>query len=284
MSEKENKELNQKKQFINIQLFGEPDSSGIADTDGDIDTDIDYDDTDDYSYIDDLDNAEGETDIDDADGDDTDVENESIQPSGEPKENDNKAFDIEAIRREAYERGIREGRVAAFSGKKNEYTGQPIKDEYDLEVYETMRKIEEKGGDPVADFASEMAERRRQEAQKANERVQTEQKYQTELVEFAKEMPDVDLKVLFNDPKFRTFARGKLGVMSLKEVYADYSALTATAENDAELKAKRIVAKQKASPGALGAGAPAEKSIENLSDDEFENLYRKALRGDLKKS
>lgn len=272
------------KQFINIQLFGEAEESNGADTDGDIDTDIDYDDTDDYSYIDDIDDTEDDPELDDADGDDTDGEKETAQPNVEPKENDNKAIDIEAIRREAYERGIREGRVAAFSGKKNEYTGQPIKDEYDLEVYETMRKIEEKGGDPVADFASEMAERRRQEAQKANERVQTEQKYQTELVEFSKEMPDVDLKVLFNDPKFRTFARGKLGVMSLKEVYADYSTLTATAENDAELKAKRIVAKQKASPGALGAGAPAEKSIENLSDDEFENLYRKALRGDLKKS
>lgn len=273
------KEIKESKRFINIQLFGEPENLGGTDIDGDIDTDIDYDDTDDYSYIDDLDGAESDIELDDADG-----EEESAQPSDESKETDNKAFDIEAIRREAYERGIREGRLAAFSGKKNEYTGQPIKDEYDLEVYETMRKIEEKGGDPVADFASEMAERRRQEAQKANERVQTEQKYQTELVEFAKEMPDVDLKVLFNDPKFRTFARGKLGVMSLKEVYADYSTLTATAENDAELKAKRIVAKQKASPGALGAGAPAEKSIENLSDDEFENLYRKALRGDLKKS
>lgn len=269
-------------QFINIQLFGEPEEPDGVDTDGDIDTDIDYDDTDDYSYIDDLDDTEDDAELDESDGDEG-GENESTQ-SSLPKENDNKALDIEAIRREAYERGIREGRVAAFSGKKNEYTGQPIKDKYDLEVYETMRKIEEKGGDPVADFASEMAERRRQEAQKANERVQTEQKYQTELVEFAKEMPDVDLKVLFNDPKFRTFARGKLGVMSLKEVYADYSTLTASAENDAELKAKRIVAKQKASPGALGAGAPAEKSIENLSDDEFENLYRKALRGDLKKS
>lgn len=284
MSEKEIKEVKQKKQFINIQLFGEPDSSG-ADTDGDIDTDIDYDDTDDYSYIDDLDDADSDIELDESDGGDEGGEKETAsQPNDEPKENDNKAIDIEAIRREAYERGIREGRVAAFSGKKNEYTGQPIKDAYDLEVYETMRKIEEAGGDPVADFASEMAERRRQEAQKANERKETEQKYQAELVEFAKEMPDVDLKVLFNDPKFRTFARGKLGVMSLKEVYADYSTLTATAENDAELKAKRIVAKQKASPGALGAGAPAEKSIENLSDDEFENLYRKALRGDLKKS
>lgn len=270
------------KQFINIQLFGEPEEPDGVDTDGDIDTDIDYDDTDDYSYIDDLDDTEDEVELDESDGDEG-GENESTQPS-EPKENNNKALDIEAIRREAYERGIREGRVAAFSGKKNEYTGQPIKDEYDLEVYETMRKIEEKGGDPVADFATEMAERRRQEAMKANERKETEQKYQTELVEFAKEMPDVDLKVLFNDPKFRTFARGKLGVMSLKEVYADYSTLTASAENDAEIKAKRIVAKQKASPGALGAGAPTEKSIENLSDDEFENLYRKALRGDLKKS
>lgn len=272
------------KQFINIQLFGESEEPDGVDTVGDIDTDIDYDDTDDYLYIDDLDDTESDTELDESDGAAEDGEEETAQPSDEPKEKDKNALDIEAIRREAYERGIREGRVAAFSGKKNEYTGQPIKDEYDLEVYETMRKIEEAGGDPVADFASEMAERRRQEAQKANERVQTEQKYQTELVEFANEMPDVDLKVLFNDPKFRTFARGKLGVMSLKEVYADYSTLTATAENDAELKAKRIVAKQKASPGALGAGAPAEKSIENLSDDEFENLYRKALRGDLKKS
>lgn len=262
------------KQFINIQLFAEPEGLGGADADSDIDTDIEYDDTDDYSYIDDLDDTDIDTELDNADGDDTDVENESTQPSSEPKENDNKALDIEAIRREAYERGIREGRVAAFSGKKNEYTGQPIKDEYDLEVYETMRKIEEAGGDPVADFASEMAERRRQEAMKANERVQTEQKYQTELVEFAKEMPDVDLKVLFNDPKFRTFARGKLGVMSLKEVYADYSTLTATAENDAEQKAKRIVAKQKASPGSLtGKGAP--KSINE------QELYEKMLRGEL---
>lgn len=261
------------KQFINIQLFGEPEESGGADIDGDIDTDIDYDDTDDYSYIDDLDDTEDDAELDESDGDGTDSEKETAQPSNEAIETD-KALDIEAIRREAYERGIREGRVAAFSGKKNEYTGQPIKDEYDLEVYETMRKIEEKGGDPVADFASEMAERRRQEAQKANERVQTEQKYQTELVEFAKEMPDVDLKVLFNDPKFRTFARGKLGVMSLKEVYTDYSTLTASTENDAEIKAKRIVAKQKASPGSLtGKGAP--KSINE------QELYEKMLRGEL---
>lgn len=271
MSEKD-KEIKQEKQFINIQLFGEPEELGGADTDSDIDTDIDYDDTDDYSYIDDLDDTESDIELDDADGDGEEVT--TSQPSDEPKETDKNALDIEAIRREAYERGIREGRVAAFSGKKNEYTGQPIKDEYDLEVYETMRIIEEKGGDPVADFASEMAERRRQEAMKANERVQTEQKYQTELVEFAKEMPDVDLKVLFNDPKFRTFARGKLGVMSLKEVYADYSTLTATTENDAELKAKRIVAKQKASPGSLtGKGAP--KSINE------QELYEKMLRGEL---
>lgn len=262
------------KQFINIQLFGEPEESGGADSDGDIDTDIDYDDTDDYSYFNDLDDTDSDTDLDESSEDAEDGEEETTQPSDEPKETDKNALDIEAIRREAYERGIREGRVAAFSGKKNEYTGQPIKDEYDLEVYETMRKIEEKGGDPIADFASEMAERRRQEALKANERVQTEQKYQTELVEFAKEMPDVDLKVLFNDPKFRTFARGKLGVMSLKEVYADYSTLTASADTDAELKAKRIVAKQKASPGSLtGKGAP--KSINE------QELYEKMLRGEL---
>lgn len=263
------------KQFINIQLFGESEEADGADTDSDIDTDIDYDDTDDYSYIDDLDDTENDIDIDESDGDYTDGEGETVpQPSDGPKKEDKNALDIEAIRREAYERGIREGRVAAFSGKKNEYTGQPIKDEYDLEVYETMRKIEEKGGDPVADFASEMAERRRQEARTANERKETEQKYQTELVEFAQEMPDVDLKVLFNDPKFRTFARGKLGVMSLKDIYADYSTLTASAENDAELKAKRIVAKQKASPGSLtGKGAP--KSINE------QELYEKMLRGEL---
>lgn len=269
------KVIKESKRFINIQLFGEPENSDGDDSDDDIDTDIDYDDTDDYSYIDDLDDTESDTDPDESGDDAEDDKEETVpQPSDESKETDKNALDIEAIRREAYERGIREGRVAAFSGKKNEYTGQPIKDEYDLEVYETMRKIEEKGGDPVADFASEMAERRRQEAMKANERVQTEQKYQTELVEFAKEMPDVDLKVLFNDPKFRTFARGKLGVMSLKEVYADYSTLTATAENDAELKAKRIVAKQKASPGSLtGKGAP--KSINE------QELYEKMLRGEL---
>lgn len=264
-----------KKQFINIQLFGEPEEPDGVDTDGDIDTDIDYDDdTDDYSYFNDLDDTDSDTDLDESGDDAEDGEEETTQPSDEPRDTDKKALDIEAIRREAYERGIREGRVAAFSGKKNEYTGQPIKDEYDLEVYETMRKIEEKGGDPIADFASEMAERRRLEAQKANERVQTEQKYHSELVEFAKEMPDVDLKVLFNDPKFKTFARGKLGVMSLKEVYADYSTLTANAENDAELKAKRIVAKQKASPGSLtGKGAP--KSINE------QELYEKMLRGEL---
>lgn len=274
MSEKEIKEVKQKKQFINIQLFGEPEEPDGVDTDGDIDTDIEYDDTDDYLYIDDIDDTDIDTELDEAEGDEGGEKETAPQSSSEPEEVDKNAIDIEAIRREAYERGIREGRVAAFSGKKNEYTGQPIKDEYDLEVYETMRKIEEKGGDPVADFASEMAERRRQEAMKANERVQTEQKYQTELVEFAKEMPDVDLKVLFNDPKFRTFARGKLGVMSLKEVYADYSTLTATAENDAELKAKRIVAKQKASPGSLtGKGAP--KSINE------QELYEKMLRGEL---
>lgn len=263
--------------YTDIQL----DADGIDETDGA--GGEGYDDDDDYSYFDDLNDDAYGLDVEGEGGDN--VEGEGGEASsgdtggaGQGADESNNARetipDLEAIKREAYERGIREGRVAAFSGKKNEYTGQPIKDEYDLEVYETMRAIEESGGDPVADFASVIANKRRADAQKANERAETEQRYQTELVEFTKEMPDVDLKALFDDSRFRTFARGKLGAMSLKEVYADYSALTATAETDAELKAKRIIAKQKASPGALsGKGTPKK-----LNEHE---VFEKMLHGEL---
>ncbi len=178
------------------------------------------------------------------------------------------------IREEAYRQAVLDA-----TGGVNPYTGEEMRDKLDIEEYLAMRKIEQSGGDPVADYRTTLKTQAREQAKAA----ETADKQQADLDGFAEKHPDIDVSKLLHDGKFARFAGKRLGHESLADVYEDYLSFTSEmdvkAEARADAKAKNALAKAKASPGSLtGEDVPAV-SYANMSDEDFDRKLEAVLRG-----
>lgn len=172
-------------------------------------------------------------------------------------------------RREAeVERRIEEARtqaradatIAALGGV-NPYTHGEMKDAHDVRIYERMRRIHERGGDPVADFAASEAEEAREAAETARQAAESRERYDRELADFAAAHPDVSVKELLADPDFGEYAEGKIGKKSLSELYDGYNRFVGKFRADADRRVEeerdrmaQRVANAQASPGAASVG------------------------------
>ena len=176
--------------------------------------------------------------------------------------------ELERATKEAYERGLREGRLGSVS--KNPYTGAPIADEDDLEVYETMKALEEQGKDPLRDFPAAMSEkareRRKGEAERERKEREEASRIDRELQDAAARFPQYrDRKAmasLLGDPSFRDYAEGKLGSRGLGDVIEGYLRLSGLAE-----KARQPLSDKKAPPPSAGKPVP-DRSYGNLGKKE----------------
>lgn len=188
------------------------------------------------------------------------------------------------------EKAKREARVEAILEALdgvNPYTQEPMKDASDVEIYETMKKMEAKGLDPVKDYPKYRAEQDRQaEAGRQAEREQADF-FARDRAAFVQKYPDVDLEGLIADADFADYADGKVGKKPLAEIYAGYLKLTekqgakaresAQAEvSAAEQRAAQALANAKATPGsAVGEGGHAEPTfftkaqVEAMSEAEI---------------
>ncbi|MBQ7353584.1 MAG: hypothetical protein IJW54_06265 [Clostridia bacterium] len=141
----------------------------------------------------------------------------------------NKAF--QAMRKE-HEKALREAQkqerlktIKEFNPI-NPYNSKPIEDDYDVEEFLLMKKIEAEGGDPVGDYSEYLKREskakiaKEQTAKQAKEA--SDAKVANDLNEFSSKYGDVDINELFKDEGFRTFADGKLESKSLSEVYEQY--------------------------------------------------------------
>lgn len=172
-------------------------------------------------------------------------------------------------RREAeVERRIEEARtqaradatIAALGGV-NPYTHGEMKDAHDVRIYERMRRIHERGGDPVADFAASEAEEAREAAETARQVAESRERYDRELADFAAAYPDVSVDELLADPDFGEYAEGKIGKKSLSELYDGYNRFVGKFRADADRRVEeerdrmaQRVANAQASPGAASVG------------------------------
>lgn len=193
----------------------------------------------------------------------------------------------EQIRQEAYEKGKKDGALGA--SKKNEFTNEPIADEYDLKVYEVQKKIKESGGDPIADLPKELARIDRENASRKAAADKTKSdgdaKIDKDLKEAMSAYPEYGsaekMKGLMSDPEFSDYADGKLGTKPLKEIIASFKAFKAKyGDKDAEKKrAEEEEAKRKASaPGSNGKPPKPKKPYAEMTKEEkIEELKRQHL-------
>lgn len=192
---------------------------------------------------------------------------------------------IEKARKEAYEKGLKEGQVKTYIGKTNPYTNQIIKDEVDVQEYLDMYEIDEKGGDPIKDYNEKIKQKTREEIKKQleNEKKQKEKEFfDNDVKEFIDKNPKVDINELFKNDKFKKFSKGKLGTQPLNEIYEDFVDIVGEFKNEAIKTAKKIVANNQSTPGAIENQEAQELNWDNMSSEQFQKYVEKAKNNELR--
>lgn len=205
-------------------------------------------------------------------------ENQSVRREKSGKNAEQARLRRERERKDAYRRGVMDA-----VGGINPYTGESIEDDADIDEYILMREIEEDGGDPISDYHRYAKAKRKEQSGTHSASVNGDADkrawFDEDKRNFLEKNPDVDINKLIKDKNFLLFARGKVGVSPLSEIYDDYIALTVAFEQKAERKAQNEIAKSKASPGSLSFGGNAAVGYEAMSDADFDRKLKAVLSG-----
>lgn len=184
---------------------------------------------------------------------------------------------VEEKHKKALDKAYERGRLEAYKGKMNPYTNTEIKDLTDVEVYEDMFKIAEEGGDPLKDYASYSADKKREEARIKQEESERQAKAEQDINDFQKKYPDVNLSDLFKDENFLDYAEGK--DKSLVDVYNSYMKLITGFRNKGIETAKKTIANSISSPGSLSNGSENVVDYATMPKEEFEKVVARVKDG-----
>lgn len=184
---------------------------------------------------------------------------------------------VEEKHKKALDKAYERGRLEAYKGKMNPYTNTEIKDLTDVEVYEDMFKIAEEGGDPLKDYASYSADKKREEARIKQEESERQAKAEQDIDDFQKKYPDVNLSDLFKDKNFLDYAEGK--DKSLVDVYDSYNKFITSFRNKGIETAKKTIANSISSPGSLSNGSETVVDYATMSKEDFEKVVARVKDG-----
>lgn len=192
---------------------------------------------------------------------------------------------IEQARKEAYEQGLNQGKVQSYIGRNNPYTGQAIKDEYDVQEYLDMYELDSNGKDPISGYRELQKDKARKEAEekvRAEEQSKQEKWYQDDTKDFVEKYSAEKLQELGKDEDFNLFANGKIGKVPLAQIYEDYQKLINKYEKKSVETAKQIVANNSTTPGAIEDTEVQDLDWNSMSSEQFEKYIQKAKDGELK--
>lgn len=192
---------------------------------------------------------------------------------------------IEKARKEAYEKGLEQGKVQQYIGRTNPYTNKPIVDEYDVKEYLAMYEADNAGQDPIKAYIEQQKETARAEEKN---RIEAENKkkqaewYQKDANDFIAKHGEDKLQELTKDEDFDNFAKGKIGNQPLAEIYDDYRKLIAKYEQKSVQTAKQLIANGASTPGKADSGEAKTLDWNSMSPKQFEEYVQKAVNGELK--
>ena len=178
----------------------------------------------------------------------------------------------EKLKRDGYIEGIKKS-----SNGKNRFTGKSIQDEFDVEEYETMLEMEEKGLDPIEDYSDYIKTKQRAERQKQleteAEQQNQQQKIETDLNSFVSKYGRETAEKILNDKEFNKFSEGLLGTVPLEVVYEKFLNVQTALETKAEKLVIEKEARRTSSTKKLGNNnEPTKKNFKEMTDEEFANF------------
>lgn len=270
-------------------------------------TEVLDDDFDDEEEVEDEEEEKDETDLDDEDLDDVDTDEDDADESEDEEDDEDKEKDKEKSKkkvqskeerayhakkrreREAKEREAREKEIeqkAYLKGKLdsttvNTYTEEPIKDEYDLFIFETQKQLEAEGKDPITDLPKRLAEinrnKAKEESEKANKQKQLDEQIDKEFAEFSGKYPSIKIPELLKDPDFAEYADGRLGkggktLTQLYESFLKFKTKLSGKSGEEEDNG------QKPSPSPNGGRKRQKTSYSEMSEEQkIKELRRQGL-------
>jgi hypothetical protein len=182
----------------------------------------------------------------------------------------------EREQKEAIEKAKREAIIEHYVGRQNPFTNEVMKDKNDVQEYLTMQEIDKSGKDPVADYASYVKQKAREQEKTEAERKTRDEYITNDRKDFEVKYPNVKLSTVIEDGMFKRFANGKVGKIPMADIYADYLAFEQEYEKRAVSKSAQILANSKTSTGGLtNSTPPAQKSISDMSSQQFKDLRDK---------
>lgn len=216
-----------------------------------------------------------------------------------PLSKEENAANARRRREEQLNAKLREARVNTIIevlGGKNPFTGKDMTDAHDVEVYERMKRIQKSGGDPIADYATTLAEEQRQAERSSREAANAKEDFnswaQKDGLNFAKAHPDVNVSKLFQDDTFKTIAEPLLErQVPMTEIYKIYQSTQSNIDSVKQRAKKQLkdevasnIANERASAGALKAKGDNEgalytrEQLAAMSQEELEANWDKVER------
>jgi hypothetical protein len=190
------------------------------------------------------------------------------------REREKQEKDRKAIEEKAYRKAILE------IVKINPYTEKEIKTDKDVQVYLNMKKLEEAGLDPVSDYWQLDEVIAKEKEKEGSSKIDPKQ----DALQFAKDFPDVPLADLNKDTRFLKFAKGKIGIIPLSEVYSDFQEFIEELDSEADKKARSLMAKAKATPGVTTTTEKSDneyytiEEIKKMPQAEISKNWDKVLK------
>jgi hypothetical protein len=181
-------------------------------------------------------------------------------------------------------RELREKTIIDALNGKNPYTGEPMKDSFDVAEFETMREIEKNGGDPVSDYPRFRKQKEREAAAEMQEKGKTAEWYANDKATFEKDFPSVNLSELIADEDFNDYAEGKVGRRPLSDIYRGYLKFQGKVDSRAKDMAAQYIANKNASPGALHNTNPVDsdyftpEQVRGMTTEEVRKNYEKIIK------
>lgn len=191
--------------------------------------------------------------------------------------------DREAETQRREQQALVKGKIEGLNGK-NPYTEEPITNEYELHIYEVMKKLDDAGKDPIKHLAKALADEHREQT-KAQAEEQAKQKAesdrQAQSARESREKAISDIKALKEAyPSLKTeeiseliksdLFREKAGRWTLREIY-EYQQANAGTKSGIKLPNAKP-----STPSSATGGSNTPKSIMDMTDEEF--LAYKAKR------
>lgn len=187
----------------------------------------------------------------------------------------------EAIVKRKEDEAFKKGLAAALVGTINNFTGEKIEDQDDIDEYLLMKEAEKAGFDPATELSKYQKHKAREERKSKANSFDVE----ADISSFREKYPDININDLIKDKDFTDFAEPFAQKVPLSTIYAQYNLMKSRIDLEAKTKAEEKYKRKISSPGSL-VNNSQEKSLSfaDMNDDEFEKEIQKAKRGDYVKS